>query len=356
MSKDMWRRFRKHKLGIIGLIFVLILFIVTGFAEFFAPYGVNSQHVDYMYLPPQRLHFFDEQGRFHFIPFVYGLKHEFDVNTGKDVYKEDKTRVYRLKFFVHGDYYRILFFKSNVHLFGVEKGGYYFPLGTDRLGRDLLSLLLYGGRISLLIGLLTTLAAMSFGAIVGILSGYYGGVMDLVVQRIIEVFMSVPDLPLLMLISASLPARLPPVYRVLIIIGILTSVGWTGLARQIRGKVLAIREEDYVMAAKAIGAGKVRVMIKYLLPNTLSHVIVVSTLKIPGVILSESSLSFLGLGIKPPLTSWGLLLRRAQNVQVMQSYPWLLLPGFCIMIAVLAFNFLGDALRDAADPFATRRG
>ena len=356
MSKGMWRRFKKHKLGVISGVFILLMFMVVGFAEFFAPYGINSQHLDYTYMPPQKLHFFDAQGRFHFIPFVYAIKHKFDLNTGKDTYKEDRTHIYPIKFFVRGDPYRLLFLKTDIHLFGVGKGGYYFPLGTDRLGRDFFSRLLYGGRVSLVIALLTTLFAMSFGAVFGVLSGYYGGGLDLVGQRVIEVFMSVPDLPLLMLLSAVLPPRLPAFDRVIAIVGILTLVGWTGLARQVRGKVLAMREEDYIIAAKAIGAGNVRVTLNHLLPNTLSHVIVVSTLKIPQVILSESSLSFLGLGVKPPMTSWGLLLKQAQDVQIMQSYPWLLFPGVFIMIAILAFNFLGDGIRDAADPFATRRG
>ncbi len=356
MSRDIWRRFKKHKLGVISEVFVLLMFIVTGFAEFFAPYGINSQHLDYMYVPPQKLHFFDTQGHFHFIPFVYKLKHEFDLNTGKDIYREDKSRIYHIKFLVHGDPYKILFFKADIHLFGVEGKGCYFVLGTDRLGRDLFSRLLYGGRISLLIALLTTLAATSLGAIIGVLSGFYGGMVDMIIQRIIEVFMSVPDLPFLMLLSAVLPARLPPIYRLIAIVIILTLVDWTGLARQVRGKVFALREENYIIAAKAIGANSVRVILKHLLPNTLSHVIVVSTLTIPSVILAESGLSFLGLGVKPPMTSWGLLLKEAQNVQVMQAYPWLLFPGVFIMVAILTFNFLGDAVRDAADPFATRHG
>jgi len=354
MIKNIWRRFRKHKLGIASGCFIVILFIVTAFAEFFAPYRLDSQHTDYLYVPPQKIHFFDEQGRFHFRPFVYKLKHEFDLKTGRDVYREDRTEIYPVKFFVHGEPYKFLFFKLDIHLFGVEGDVYYFLLGTDHLGRDFFSRLLYGGRLSLLIAVLSTLIAMSFGTIIGILSGYFGGVVDMVIQRIIEVFMSIPDLPLLMLLSAAFPPRLPSAYRIVAIIGILSVVGWTGLARQVRGKVLALREADYILAAKAIGASNMRIVLKHLLPNTLSHVIVVTTLKIPKVILAESSLSFLGLGVKPPMASWGLLLKGAQNVQTMQAYPWLLLPGVFIMITVLAFNFLGDAIRDAADPFATR--
>ena len=354
MIKDIWRRFRKHKLGVASGWFIFILFIVTGFAEFFAPYRFDSQHIDYLYVPPQKIHFFDKQGHFHFRPFVYKLKHTFDLKTGKDVYREDRTQMHPIKFFVHGEPYRFLFFKLDIHLFGVEGEGCYFPLGTDHLGRDFFSRLLYGGRLSLLIAVLTTLIATSFGAIIGILSGYFGGKIDLVIQRIIEIFMSIPDLPLLMLLSAAFPPRLPSVYRIVVIIGILSAVGWTGLARQVRGKVLALREADYVSAAKAIGASNMRIVLKHLLPNTLSHIIVVATLRIPKVILTESGLSFLGLGVKPPMASWGLLLKEAQNVQTMQAYPWLLLPGVFIMVTVLAFNFLGDAIRDAADPFATR--
>jgi peptide/nickel transport system permease protein len=355
-NNDVFRRFKKHKWGAFSSLLILLLLLVClPIPAFFAPYAVNSQHISYMYVPPQKIHFVDVEGHFHFRPFVYGLKHTFDLETAQDIYREDTSELYPVRFFVHGYPYKVLFFEADIHLFGVEKGGHYFALGTDRLGRDLFSRILYGGQISLLIGLLTPLIAMYFGAIVGLLSGYYGGIFDMVVQRIIEIFMSIPSLPLLMVLSAAFPARLPAVYRLMAVIGVLALVGWTGLARQVRGKVLALREEDYIMSAKAIGASSMRIAIKHLLPNTFSHIIIVATLSVPFVILSESGLSFLGLGVKPPLTSWGLLLSDAQNVQAIQSYPWLLFPGVFIFVAIFLLNFCGDALRDAFDPFAERR-
>ena len=347
----MWRKFRKHKLAM-GSIFVLVLLYLGGiFCEFIAPYDLESRQIRYVYCPPQRIHFFDEKG-FHLRPFVYGLKRKIDLVTLQKSYKEDKRKKYPLQFFVHGQKYKFWnLFEADLHLFGVERGGVIFLLGTDRMGRDMFSRIVYGARISLSIGLVGVFLSLIIGLILGGLSGYLGGVTDTIIQRIIEILRSFPTIPLWMALSAALPPHWPPLRVYFGITIVLSLIGWTGLARVVRGKLLALREEDFTMAAKVAGCKDMRIISRHLLPGFLSYIIVQMTLSIPSMILGETSLSFLGLGLRPPITSWGVLLKEAQNVRTVALHPWLMIPVLFVITAVLAFNFLGDGLRDAADPY-----
>ncbi|NPV78692.1 MAG: ABC transporter permease [Firmicutes bacterium] len=348
-----WRKFRRDKAALLGGG-ILILFYITMvfFAEFFAPYHLETRFIEHINAPPQRFHFIDTNGRFHLRPFVYGLKQEVDFESFTKVFKEDRSRVYPVRFFVRGDSYRLMgLFPGNIHLFGVEGQGTIFLFGTDRQGRDLFSRIFYGGRISLTVGLVGVFLSIFFGTVIGIASGYYGGTVDNIVQRSIEFLMSFPAIPLWMGLAAALPPDWSSIKVYFGITIILSVIGWGSLARQIRGKVLSLREEEYILAAKAMGAGEGSIIFTHLLPNCFSHIIVIATLSIPGMILGETSLSFLGLGIKPPMTSWGVLLQEAQNVRTVVQTPWLLIPVGFVILTVLCFNFLGDGLRDAADPF-----
>lgn len=347
-------RFTKHKMAVAGLIVIGLYYFVAAFCEFLAPYPLETRFSKYNYAKPQRLRFVDAQGKFHLRPFVYGLKEYSDPVTWRLTYHDDPSKVYALHFFVHRDPYKFWgIWETDLHLFGVkEEEGTIFLLGTDRLGRDLLSRIFYGARISLSIGLVGVFLSLVLGAVLGGISGYYGGLTDTLIQRFIELLRSIPTLPLWMGLSAALPPKLPPVQAYFGITVILSIIGWTGLARVTRGKILALREEDYVMAAKVAGASEWRIITRHLLPSFMSHLIVTVTLAIPGMILGETALSFLGLGLRPPVTSWGVLLKEAQQVQILAHQPWLLLPAIFLIIAVLCFNFVGDGLRDAADPYS----
>ena len=349
----MWWKFRKHKMAMTGAIVILILYFIAVFCEFLAPYPLETRYSEYSWAPPQRLHFIDAQGRFHLRPFVYALTEYSDPVTWRITYSEDPTKMQPLYFLVRGDEYKLWGqFKGNLHLFGTKgEQEQVFLLGTDRLGRDLLSRVFYGARISLSIGLIGVLLSLVIGAVLGGVSGYYGGFIDTIVQRIIELLRSIPNIPLWMALSAALPATMPPERSYFGITIILSIIGWTGLARVTRGKILSMREEDFVMAARIVGASELRIIIRHLLPSFLSHLIVTVTLAIPGMVLGETALSFLGLGLRPPVTSWGVLLKEAQDVQVIAHQPWQLIPAFFLIFTVLAFNFLGDGLRDAADPY-----
>lgn len=347
----MWRKLRKHKLAIGGGTVLLILYMGGIFCEFFAPYGLETYQAKYIYAPPQPLHFFDEEG-FHICPFVYGIKRRINPRTLRKIYSKDKTKKYPLHFLVRGEKYKMWnIFPTDIHLFGVKDGGVIFLLGTDRLGRDMFSRILYGARISLSIGLIGVFLSLVMGLILGGISGYLGGMVDNILQRVIEVLRSFPTIPLWLALSAAVPPHWSPLKVYFGITIILSLIGWTGLARVVRGKLLALREEDYAMAAKIAGCKDIRIITWHLLPGFLSYIIVSMTLAIPGMILGETSLSFLGLGLRPPITSWGVLLKEAQNVRSVVLHPWLLIPGLSVIIAVLAFNFLGDGLRDAADPY-----
>lgn len=348
----MWWRFRRNKLAIIGLVVLIIFYIIAAFCEFFAPYDPYKYDVRYVLAPPQRIHFIDEQG-FHLRPFVYAYRMEVDPNTLRRIYTEDKSRKYNIKFFVKGHEYKLLgLFRTNIHLFGVEEGGHIFLFGTDSLGRDVFSRVIYGTRISTTVGLVGIFLSFLFGIIIGGISGYYGGPFDIIIQRIIEILRSIPTLPLWMALSAAVPANWSPVKVYFAISIILSFIGWTGLAREVRSKFLSLREEDFVTAAKLAGASERRIIFRHLLPSFLSHIIASLTLSIPSMIIGETSLSFLGLGIRPPAISWGVLIQDAQNFRTVALAPWLLLPVLFVILVVLSFNFVGDGLRDAADPYA----
>ncbi len=345
----MWRKLKKHKLAILGGTVLAIFYVLAIFCEFFSPYDMYRRS-EYIYSPPQRIHFFDEK-RFYFRPFVYGRNVTLDLDSFERIYEVDTTKKHFIQFFVHGDKYKLWnLFPTDIHLFGVEEGIISF-FGTDKLGRDLFSRNLYASRISLSIGLVGVAISFILGVTLGGISGYYGGVADMVIQRVIEFIICIPTIPLWMALSAALPPRWPPIKVYFGIVIILSIVGWCGLARVVRGKLLSLREEDFVIAAKIAGANERRIIIRHLLPSFSSYLIVNITLAVPRMILGETALSFLGLGIRPPTVSWGALLKSAQNVRVISLFPWLLIPAFFVIIIVLAFSFLGDGLRDAADPY-----
>ena len=352
----MWWKFRKHKLAIAGAVVLIVLYTSAIFADFLSPRDPYVFNKLYPYAPPQMLRFVDEDG-FHLRPFVYGLARERDPRTLGVVFEVDKERKYPIYFFVRSHSYKFWgLFETDIHLLGIdtdpqELSETFYLLGADRLGRDQLSRILLGTRISLSIGLVGMALSFFLGILLGGISGYYGGFVDNIVQRIIEFLRSVPRAPLWMALSAALPPTWPPVRVYFGITIILSLVSWTGLARVVRSKFLSLREEDFIMAAQLCGAGELRIIFRHLLPSFMSHIIASLTLSIPGLILSETSLSFIGLGLRPPTLSWGVLMKEAQNLVVVALAPWLLIPGLFIVVTVLSFNFMGDGLRDAADPY-----
>ena len=348
----MWWKFRKHRMAMAAGLVIVALYVVAVFCEFLAPYTLNHRQVAYAFAPPQRLNFVSDEG-VHLRPFVYGFKGVRHPETLRKFYIEDREQRYAIRLFVRGAPYRFWgLFETDVHLFGVDDGGTLFLLGTDHLGRDLLSRIIYGSRISLTIGLVGVTLSFVFGLVIGVVSGYYGGWIDNLIQRGIEILRSFPSIPLWMALAAALPSSWSPLQIYMGITVVLSFIGWTGLARQVRGKILSLREEDFATAALIVGASRWRIMTRHLLPSFMSHIIVSLTLAVPGMILGETSLSFLGLGLRPPVTSWGVLLKEAQNVQAVAFQPWLLTPVIFVIITVLAFNFVGDGLRDAADPYS----
>lgn len=346
----MWWKFRRHRLAVISGVFLAVLYFIILIAEFLAPYNLHSRHPDFIHAPPQAIHLFHEGS---FVgPFVYGRKMTLDMDTLRRIYTEQPDQVQPLRFFCRSDSYRFWgLFDSNMHLVCPSEGGQMFLMGTDRLGRDVLSRIIYGARISLTIGLIGIAISFSLGVIIGGWAGYLGGVFDLVVQRIIEVLQSIPSIPLWMALAAIMPVTWSPMLIYLGITAILGLLDWTGLARAVRSKLLSLREEDYVLAAQLMGAKSSRIIGRHLVPGFMSHLIATATMSVPGMILGETALSFLGLGLRPPITSWGILLTEAKSVSVIAFYPWLLFPIIPVMLVILAFNFLGDGLRDAADPY-----
>ncbi len=347
----MWRKFRKHRLAMTAALILVFLYFLAIFCEFISPYGPFTRFSKYVNAPPQRIHFFDKDEGFQLRPFVYDLEQKRDPITFRRTFVVDKTRRYPIYFLTHGEVYKLWnFFESNLHLFNTE-GGPIFLLGTEKLGRDLFSRIIYASRISLSIGLVGVFLTFVFGLILGGIAGYFGGVSDSIIMRTVDLLICIPTIPLWMVLAAAVPQDWSVIKTYFAITVVISIVSWTGLARVTRGKLLALREEDFVLAAKIAGGSVGRIITRHLLPSFLSYLIVSLTLSIPGMILGETALSFLGLGLQPPAVSWGTLLQDSQNVRVIAHLPWLLTPCIFIIVTVLAFNFLGDGLRDTADPY-----
>jgi peptide/nickel transport system permease protein len=345
------REFRRHKLAVTGIIILAIFYLIAFLAGFLSPHNPNAVYSEYSYLFPQGIHIFHEGQLTR--PFIYGITTGRDEVTFEKTYVIDKEVRHPIRFFTRTDieYQFLGLFRTNVKFMSAGEGPL-FLLGTDKLGRDMFSRILFGARISLTIGLVGVFLSFVLGVTIGGISGFYGGVVDEIFQRIIEFLISIPKLPLWMALSAVIPLGWPVIKTYFAITVILSIVGWTGLARVVRGKILALREEEFALAAKASGAGDAWIVFRHLVPNFMSYILVSITLAIPGMILGETALSFIGLGLQPPAISWGVLLKNAQQVQVVADYPWLLLPGIFVIITVLCFNFVGDGLRDAADPYS----
>lgn len=346
-----WGKFRKHRLALLGGIVTLVIYLIAIFADFLAPFPTDKFAANYTYAPPQTLHLFDE-GRFS--PYVNGYTVEIDYNAGRRNFVVDPGVKHPVQFFVKGTPYKILgLIESDLHLIGpVNQDDPMYLLGADRLGQDVLSRTIYGTRVSMTIGLVGVGFSLFFGILLGGISGYFGGWIDNLIQRLIEFLQSIPSIPLWIGLAAAIPVDVPPLQVYFLITVILSVLGWTGLARVVRGKFYALKAEDFVKAARLDGCSSLRIILHHMVPSFMSHIIAVVTLAIPGMIIAETSLSFLGIGLRTPVVSWGVLLQEAQNIRAISTAPWLFWPGVGVVIAVLALNFLGDGLRDAADPYA----
>jgi peptide/nickel transport system permease protein len=353
-----WRRFKRHRFAVLALYSLAVLYTLAAAAEFFAPHSRDWRDLEHAYCPPQLPRFSWAHGIY-----VPAMKRSVDPVTFKKSYFEDKTQPIGLGFFVHGERYSLWgMVSSDRHFFGIKNPAtpidgaeptFYF-LGADKYGRDLCSRLIYGSRVSLSVGLVAIAVTFLLGVSIGGISGYVGGTLDNVIQRLIEIMNSFPHLPLWLALGAVLPPDWSPLAVYFAVTLVLSLLGWTSLARVVRGKILSLREEDYAMAARLIGASHTRILFRHLIPGFTSHIIVVLTMSVPAMILGETSLSFLGLGLRPPIVSWGVMLQDCLSIQTVGNYPWILTPVVLIILTVLCFNFLGDGLRDAADPYATR--
>lgn len=350
-----WRKFRKHRLATFGGMVTLVLYLIAIFAEFIAPFAPDTYASTYTYAPPQPLRLIERtEDGLRLRPYVNGYTVEIDYNAGRRTFVVDPEVKYPVGFFVAGDRYKLLgFIDTNIHLIGpLNEGDPMYLLGADRLGRDMLSRTVYGTRISLSIGLIGVALSLFLGVLLGGISGYVGGATDNLIQRVIEFLQSIPSIPLWIGLAAAIPSDIPPLQAYFLITIILSVLGWTGLARVVRGKFYALKTEDFIEAARLDGCSGFRIIMHHMVPSFASHIIAVVTLAIPGMILAETSLSFLGIGLRPPTVSWGVLLQEAQNIRAISTAPWLFTPGVAVVIAVLMMNFLGDGLRDAADPYA----
>jgi len=350
----MWRRFRRHRLALVSLWIVGAFYLVALLAEFIAPVDPAHYSARYTYAPPQGLHLFaqNEDGSWHVGPFVYGYKTEIDPVALRRTFVIDETVRLPVRFFAESEPYRLAgLIPMSTKLMGVENPrDPLYILGADRLGRDLLSRLIHGTRISLSIGLAGVTLSLFFGIIIGGFAGYYGGWFDSAVMRVVEFIRSMPTIPLWLGLAAALPKDWSALQTYFAITLILSLIGWTELARVVRGRFLSLRTEDFVTAAQLDGASDWRIITRHMVPSFMSHIIAAATLAIPGMILAETALSFLGLGLQAPIVSWGTLLQDAQNIRTLATAPWLLAPGVCVVIVILSMNFFGDGLRDAADP------
>jgi peptide/nickel transport system permease protein len=350
-----WWKFRKHKLALFGGVVVIALYVVAVFAEFLAPFEPTFYNRRYVFAPPQPLGLFvDEEDGRRFQLHAKGFSIETDPVSFRRTYVVDPGQVIPLAFFVKTEPYKLAgFIPVNRKLFGpVNQRDPMFVWGSDRLGRDVFSRVVHGTRISMSIGLVGVAVSLVLGILLGGISGYFGGLADTLIQRLIELLQSIPTIPLWMGLAAAIPLSMPPLQVYFIITLIISLIGWTGLAREVRGKFYALKTEDFVTAARLDGNSEMRVITRHMVPSFASHIIATVTLAIPAMILAETSLSFLGIGLRPPTVSWGVLLQEAQNIRTVASAPWLFLPGGAVVTAVLALNFLGDGLRDAADPYA----
>lgn len=345
----------KDKFARCAFVVLLILYLSVFFASFICPYSKDYSNRDKAYCPPSKIYIINENGKLSF-PYTYNYIRYFDKENFDTKYVEDRTKKYAVNYFAKGYKYKLFgMIPTDRHFYNVEKGGELYLLGTDMNGRDNFSRLLFGGRISLTIGFLALFVSFPLGMLYGGLSGYLGGKADFIMMRTAEAIMSIPAFYLLIILASVLPANMTSVQRFSLIVLILALIGWAGFSRVVRGMVLSIKKKEFVIASEALGASNIRTIVKHILPQTLSYVIVAMTLSVPSYILSESGLSFLGLGIQQPDASWGNMLKEAQEFINIVSRPWLLTPGFLIFVAVLAFNVIGDTIRDAVDPNAKER-